>query len=62
MVGFVSPSATVMRRKYQLTRSRVQVQNRLECLLEDAHLKVSSLVSDLLGATARRMLQARGSS
>jgi transposase len=49
---------TVMRRKYQLTRSRVQVQNRLECLLEEAHLKVSSLVSDLLGASARRMLHA----
>ena len=49
---------TVMRRKYQLTRNRVQVQNRLECLLEEAHIKVSSLVSDLLGASARRMLQA----
>jgi transposase len=46
---------TVMRRKYQLTRNRVQVQNRLECLLEEAHLKVSSLVSDLLGLSARRM-------
>jgi hypothetical protein len=44
-----------MRRKYQLTRNRVQVQNRLECLLEEAHLKVSSLVSDLLGLSARRM-------
>ncbi len=49
---------TVMRRKYQLTRNRVQLQNRLECLLEEAHLKLSSLVSDLLGASARRMLQA----
>lgn len=48
----------VMRRKYQVTRNRVQAQNRLECLLEDAHLKVSSLVSDLLGRSARRMLQA----
>ncbi len=47
----------VMRRKYQVTRNRVQVQNRLECLLEEAHLKVSSLVSDLLGRSARRMLQ-----
>jgi len=47
-----------MRRKYQLTRSRVQAQNRLECLLEEAHLKISSLVSDLLGASARRMLHA----
>ncbi len=49
---------TVMRRKYQLTRSRVQLQNRLECLLEEAHLKLSRLVSDLLGLSARRMLQA----
>src|SRR5258706_10781660 len=49
---------TVMRRKHQLTRNRVQFQNRLECLLEEAHIKLSSLVSDLLGASARRMLQA----
>jgi len=38
---------TVMRRKYQVTRNRVQLQHRLECLLEEAHLKLSSLVSDL---------------
>jgi transposase len=49
---------TVMRRKYQVTRNRVQLQNRLECLLEEAHIKLSSFVSDLLGASARRMLQA----
>src|SRR5437773_6292703 len=49
---------TVTRRKYQLTRNRVQLQNRLESLLEEAHIKVSSLVSDLLGTSARRMLQA----
>jgi transposase len=49
---------TVMRRKYQVTRNRVQLQNRLEALLEEAHIKVSSLVSDLLGISARRMLQA----
>src|SRR5437762_13748856 len=47
-----------MRRKYQLARDRVQLQNRLESLLEEAHIKLSSLVSDLLGASARRMLQA----
>lgn len=45
---------TVTRRKYQLTCNRVQLQNRLECLLEEAHLKLSSLVSDLVGASARR--------
>lgn len=49
---------TLTRRKYQLTCNRVQLHNRLECLLEEAHIKVSSLVSDLLGASARRMLQA----
>jgi len=49
---------TVTRRKYQLTRNRVQLQNRLEALLEEAHVKVSMLVSDLLGVSARRMLQA----
>ena len=49
---------TVMRRKCQVTRNRVQLQNRLEALLEEAHLKLSSLVSDLLGLSSRRMLQA----
>lgn len=49
---------TVKRRKYQVTRNRVQLHNRLEALLEEAHIKVSSLVSDLLGVSARRMLQA----
>lgn len=49
---------TVTRRKYQLTRNRVQVHNRIEALLEEAHLKLSSLVSDLLGLSARRMLRA----
>ena len=49
---------TVTRRKYQLTRNRLQLQNRLESLLEEAHIKVSMLVSDLPGASARRMLRA----
>jgi len=49
---------TLMRRKYQMTRNRVQLQNQVEALLEEAHLKLSSLVSDLLGASARRMLRA----
>jgi transposase len=49
---------TVMRRKYQITRSRVQLHNRLESLLEEAHIKISSVVTDLLGTSARRMLHA----
>ena len=49
---------TITRAKEQQTRNRVQLQNRLEALLEEAHIKLSSLVSDLLGVSARRMLQA----
>ena len=49
---------TVTRRKYQLTCNRVQLRNRLECLLEEAQIQVSSLVSDLLGLSGRRMLRA----
>src|ERR1700681_2258164 len=48
----------VTRRKYQLTRNHVRLQNQLEGLLEECHIKLSSLVSDLLGASARRMLKA----
>jgi transposase len=49
---------SVMRRKYQIIRNRVQLQNRLESLLEEMKIKLSSLVSDLLGLSARRMLGA----
>jgi transposase len=38
--------------------NKVRLHNQLEALLEEAHIKLSSLVSDLLGASARRMLQA----
>jgi transposase len=41
-----------------LTRDHVRLQNQWESLLEEAHIKLSSLVSDLLGASARRMLKA----
>jgi transposase len=49
---------TVVRRKCQLTRNRVRLQNRVESLLEEAHIKLSSFVSDLLGLSALRMLKA----
>ena len=49
---------TVTRTKHQLRRNRVRLQNQLEALLEEAHIKLSSLVSDLLGLSARRMLKA----
>jgi len=49
---------TVTHRKQQLVASRVRLQNQLEAFLEEAHIKLSSLVSDLLGQSARRMLEA----
>lgn len=49
---------TLTRTRYQRTREKVRLQNQLEALLEEAHLKLSSLVSDLLGVSARRMLNA----
>ena len=49
---------TLTRTRYQRTRDKVRLQNQLEALLEEAHIKLSSLVSDLLGASARRMLRA----
>lgn len=49
---------TMTRSKQQLTRDRVRLQNQLEGFLEEARIKLSSHVSDLLGLSARRMLQA----
>jgi transposase len=49
---------SLTRTRYQRTRDKVRLQNQLEAFLEEAHIKLSSLVSDLLGASARRMLQA----
>src|SRR5215468_10153334 len=34
---------TLMRTKYQRTRDKIQLQNQLEALLEEAHIKLSSL-------------------
>ena len=49
---------TVTRKKYQLRCDRVRLQNQLESLLEEAHIKLSSFVSDLLGLSAQRMPKA----
>jgi transposase len=49
---------TVTHKKYQLRCDRVRLQNQVESLLEEAHIKLSSFVSDLLGLSARRMLKA----
>jgi len=49
---------TLTRTKHQLTRDRVRLQGQLESLLEESQIKLSSLVSDLLGASGRRILRA----
>jgi transposase len=49
---------TVTRRKFQMTRAKVAFRNQLESLLEQAHIKLSSFVSDLLGVSALRMIKA----
>jgi transposase len=47
----------VGRRKHQLMRDKVRMRNQLEGLLEEAQIKLTSLVSDLFGASGRRMLK-----
>lgn len=48
---------TITRRKNQLTEQKVRLQNQLECLLEEAHIKLSCMLSDLLGVSGRRILK-----
>jgi transposase len=46
------------RTRKQLTREVVQHTQRIQKVLEDANVKLSSVVSDVLGASGRRILQA----
>jgi transposase len=46
------------RMKTQLTRDRVRLQSQMECLLEEMRIKLSSVVSDLLGVSGLRILRA----
>jgi transposase len=49
---------TLARSKHQLVRDRVQLQNQLEALLEEMRIKLSGVISDLLGVSGRRILSA----
>lgn len=49
---------TVTRRRTQLVRDRVRIQNQLESLLEEARIKLCSVITDLLGASGTRILWA----
>lgn len=49
---------TMTRAKVQLVRNRVRLQNQLEALLEEMRIKLSSVISELLGLSGRRILRA----
>jgi transposase len=49
---------TITRTKLQLVRDRVRLQNQMEALLEETRIKLSSVISDLLGLSGRRILKA----
>ncbi len=49
---------TVTRARLQLVRERVHLQNQIESLLEEGRIKLSSVISDLLGVSGRRIQRA----
>src|SRR5215208_1494463 len=46
------------RQRVQLIRQKVQVANRIQKTLEDCNIKLSSVASDVLGASGRDMIRA----
>ena len=48
----------VTRGRLQLIREKVQLQNQIESLLEEGRIKLSSVITDLLGVSGRRILRA----
>jgi len=61
--SFVPPTSTqelrtLTRTRKQLVRERTQHTQRIQKTLEDANLKISSVISDILGQSGRAMLNA----
>jgi transposase len=56
--GPIQELRDLTRTRKQLVREVVQHKQRLQKVLEDANVKLDSVVSDLLGASGRRMLRA----
>ena len=61
--SFVPPSEiqdmrTLMRTRKQLVRERAQHVQRIQKTLEDANLKIASVISDITGVSGRAMLRA----
>ena len=48
----------ITRAKVQLVRDRVRLQSQLEALLEETRIKLSSVISELLGLSGQRILRA----
>jgi transposase len=46
---------SLTRRRTQLSRDRVRLQNRVESLLEETRIKISSVLTDLFGASGLRI-------
>lgn len=49
---------SLTRNRQQLVRDKVRLHSQIECLLEEARIKLSSVISDLLGVSGRRILRA----
>jgi transposase len=49
---------TLTRTRHQLIRDKARLQSQMECLLEEARIKLSSVITDLLGVSGRRILRA----
>jgi transposase len=49
---------TMTRMKVQLSEDKSRLHSQLECLLEEMRIKLSSVISDLLGVSGYRMLRA----
>lgn len=63
LLSFVPDAAqrtwrTLTRSRQQLVRDRVRLQSQVEALLEEMRIKLSGVISDLFGASGRRILKA----
>jgi hypothetical protein len=47
------------RMRTKVTQDRARVVNRIEAVLEDANIKLSSVVTDIMGASAQAMVKAK---
>jgi transposase len=56
--GSVQELRTLTRTRRQLVRERVQHVQRIQKVLEDANLKIASVVSDIMGTSGRAILDA----